>query len=314
MGRFFELDDDLTDLVLQFLAGTQVKRNTLPAPVVDEEARHGIGWCSGCWGYIGFAQVTAVLTDNSVPVHIRTCDGADGADDLDLFITGGVGVVGAGGFHGHQGEQLEQVILEHVTDDAGFVVITSAGAHANGLGDCDLHIIDVVAVPQGLEDGVGKARHQNVLHGFLTEVVINAINLVFVQHGVDALIERTGAGEVGAEGLFDDHAAPSAVLLQHAGSGKPINYFKKILRRSGQVVHAVGRTVLQRRKAGVDLMIGLRVGDVAGMVAEFIGKTAPQRFIYRCGRDKVQLLSGDTAQVIVRPWAASSTEHAKRRG
>ncbi len=45
------------------------------------------------------------------------------------------------------------------------------------LGHGDLHVVDVLRVPQRLEDAVGEAQHQQVLHRLLAEVVVDAVGL-----------------------------------------------------------------------------------------------------------------------------------------
>ena len=57
------------------------------------------------------------------------------------------------------------------------VVVAGAVSDAHVLRHGDLHMVDVVAVPERLEDRVGEARHQDVLHGLLAEVVIDAVDL-----------------------------------------------------------------------------------------------------------------------------------------
>ena len=80
------------------------------------------------------------------------------------------------------------MVLHHVAQGAdAFVVAGAGGDHLAGLrivlgqalllGDGDLHVVDVLLVPQRLEDAVGEAQHQQVLHRLLAEVVIDAIGL-----------------------------------------------------------------------------------------------------------------------------------------
>ena len=52
---------------------------------------------------------------------------------------------------------------------------------ADGLGGGDLHVIDVAPVPDRLEHAVAEAEHEQVLDGFLAEIVIDAIDLVLVE-------------------------------------------------------------------------------------------------------------------------------------
>ncbi len=67
-------------------------------------------------------------------------------------------------------------------------------------------MVDVVAVPHRLEDGVGEAEDHDVLDGLFAQVVIDAIDLAFVEDLVDLRVERLRAGQIVAERLLDDDA------------------------------------------------------------------------------------------------------------
>ena len=78
---------------------------------------------------------------------------------------------------------------------------------------CDLHVVDVAAVPDRLENGVVKTKNQDVLHRLFAEIVIDAVNLVLRENCLDLAVQGPGRIVVIAKGLLDDHAAPVAVLL-----------------------------------------------------------------------------------------------------
>ena len=69
------------------------------------------------------------------------------------------------------------MVLHHVAQHAGAVVVAGAAFQADRLGDGDLHVVDHVGVPQPLEDRIGEAQRHQVLHGFLAEVVVDAEGL-----------------------------------------------------------------------------------------------------------------------------------------
>ena len=101
------------------------------------------------------------------------------------------------------------MILDHVAQRARPLVVVGAALDADGLRGGDLHVIDVAAVPDRLEHAVGEAEHQQVLDGFLSEIVIDAEDLRFVEMGVEQPVQRAGAVEIGAERLLDDDPAPA---------------------------------------------------------------------------------------------------------
>ena len=84
--------------------------------------------------------------------------------------------------HGDEREQLEQMVRHHVAQRAGRVVIIAAAADGQRLGDGDLHVVDMVAIPDRLEQAVGEAQHQNVLHRLLAEIMVDAENLIFLEN------------------------------------------------------------------------------------------------------------------------------------
>ena len=65
------------------------------------------------------------------------------------------------------------MVLHDIADRAGFLVELAAAIHANFLGHRDLHTGDIIAIPDGLEEGVGEAEVQQTLHRLLAEIVID---------------------------------------------------------------------------------------------------------------------------------------------
>ncbi len=131
------------------------------------------------------------------------------------------------------------MVLEHVAQHADAVIKTRAMSNADCLSHCDLHMVNVGAIPDRLEDGVGKAGEQNILHSFLAEIMVNAIDLVFVECFVDLLIQSDCGCQVCAERFFKHHAPPASVLMQLTCCIKIINDDGENRRRKRHVVHAV---------------------------------------------------------------------------
>ena len=132
-------------------------------------------------------------------------DGRDGLPDLELFAAHAFGLEAGGRLERDQRQQLHHVVLHHVAQRAGLLVERAAAFDAEGFGHGNLHVVDVVAVPDGLEDAVGEAEDQQVLHRLLAQVVVDAEDLALVEDGVDLVVELARGVEIVAEGLFDDH-------------------------------------------------------------------------------------------------------------
>ena len=84
--------------------------------------------------------------------------------------------------HGQQRDDLEKMVLDHVAQTAGGFVKRAAALHAEILGQSDLHARDVVAIPDRLQERIGKAEIEDVHDRFLAEEVVDAENRVFREH------------------------------------------------------------------------------------------------------------------------------------
>src|SRR5207245_3619458 len=103
------------------------------------------------------------------------------------------------------------------------IVIDGPRTNQKLLCDGDLQVVDEVPVPERLEQRVGEAKHENVLDGFLAEVVVDAVDLALVELGVDEAVQFPSRGQVVAEGLFDDEAFPAAVVAIQTGLAEPLD-------------------------------------------------------------------------------------------
>src|SRR5690606_21562928 len=104
------------------------------------------------------------------------------------------------------------VVRHHVAQGAGDLVELAALLDADRLGGGDLHVIDAVAVPDRLEQAIGEAERHDRLHRILAEKMIDAEDLVLVEGAPDLPVERLGRGQIVAERLFDNDAAPEIAL------------------------------------------------------------------------------------------------------
>ena len=101
------------------------------------------------------------------------------------------------------------MVLDHVAGRADAVVVAGPATKADVLGHGDLHVVDVVGVPDRLEQLVGEAQRQDVLHGLLAEVVVDAEHRLLGEDVVDDLVELARALQVVRERLIDHHPAPN---------------------------------------------------------------------------------------------------------
>src|SRR2546423_5968005 len=81
--------------------------------------------------------------------------------------------------HCHECEYLEQVGHHHVAIGSGRLVEPGTFAEPQRLRNVDLHMIDEVAVPDRLEQTIGKAEGENVLRRLLAPGVGYTEDLIF---------------------------------------------------------------------------------------------------------------------------------------
>ena len=105
------------------------------------------------------------------------------------------------------------MIWHHVAQCPGSLVVAASAFHTDGLRRGDLNVVDVAAIPDGLEDSVAEAKNHQVLHRLFAEVVVDAVDLAFVQYLPDLDVQRACRLQIAAEGFFDDDPAPLAVVL-----------------------------------------------------------------------------------------------------
>src|SRR5262249_59687077 len=108
------------------------------------------------------------------PHHASAGQRLDGAEDAHLLVAESIHTATGGRLHRQERGDLEQMILYDVAYGARLVVEGTTVAHAEVLGHGDLHALHVVAVPDGLQEGVGEAEVDQVLHRLLAEVVVDA--------------------------------------------------------------------------------------------------------------------------------------------
>jgi hypothetical protein len=118
-------------------------------------------------------------------------------------------------------------------------------------------VVDVVAVPDRLEQGVGEPQCHQVLDRLLAEVVIDPEDLRLLEDLQQLRVEGARRREVVTERLFDDDphlrllASAEPRLAQLAGDQR------EELRRRRQIEHAI------QRPAGLLVELAERLGELA---------------------------------------------------
>jgi hypothetical protein len=287
-----ELDRDEGQFLRHPLAGAEVERNICPPPVVDPQLECDEGFNTGVCGHAGFFAIGrhSLAADLAAPIlapdpHFRDPrrgDGDDGAKEVRLPITDRLSVVADRRLHRNQRHELKEVILEHVPQAAGFFVVTAPVLHAERLGGGDLHVVDVVPVPDRLDDRVGESERQDVLNGVLSEVVIDSVNLLLVQDTLDRRAEVAGAGQIAAERLLDDNPGPACGAAAAPCKSVPVKILddgREEARGRRQIEEPVARAAVVRvhlAQPGGELLIALLTVEVRRDVVQARRELVPE--------------------------------------
>ena len=147
------------------------------------------------------------------------------------------------------------MVLHDVPQRPDRVVEAPPVVHTEVLGHGDLDALDVVAVPERLEDGVGEPEEQDVHRRFLAEEMVDPVDLPFLEVPVQLGVQRPGRGQVVAEGLLHRDPGP----LGETGPGQALHHAAEQRRRDLEIEDGAVPPL-----DGVgDAVIGLRVLVVA---------------------------------------------------
>ena len=183
---------------------------------------------------------------------------------------------------------------DHVLVRAGRLVELDAVIEGEGLRHVDLHVVDVIAVPDRFEQAVGKAEGEDVLRCFLAQEVVDPVDLILAERFVQRCVERAGGCQVGSERLLhDDPRAWDEVRL-----GQHVDHDPRGRRRHAQVV--------QSPRLATQLL--LCVGDhccqpdralLLRDVAQLAGERSPLNVGDRAAGELVARLAGERAERLV---------------
>ena len=161
----------------------------------------------------------------------------DGTHHLGLLVAHFRGVEPGRWFHGYQGQQLQDMVLDHVPCQSGLFVVGATVLNPQVLRYRDLNVLNVAVIPERLIDAVGKSKHNQVLHRLLAQVVVDAVDLLFLKDALDGPVQFPRALEIASERLLDNQARPACLRILGLGQA-----------RSPQVLDHDGKETRRGRK------------------------------------------------------------------
>ncbi len=321
MGHGLKLQGHLGQPFGQPLARADVDGHPGPAPVVDGELEGhvGLGLAGRAHALLLAVAGDGVALDPAAVVLGPYGDVGDvgelghhhRAQGLHLLVTDALSVYGPRRLHEGEREHLHDVVLHDVAQSPGRLVEAAPLFDADGLGHSDLDVVDVIARPQGLEDGVGEAQGEYVLDRLLTEVVVDAVYLVLGEDLVQGRVEFARCVAVTAEGLFDHQAGRASRFgLIEAHLAQRFGHPGENLRDGGQVEGAVGprtQRLLDLLQPGLQGGEGIGVGVLPGNVGTVFHDLGPARPGVGDGAHH------EVTEAVVRHLRAGHAHHGERR-
>ena len=227
--------------------------------------------------------IRGVLAADDVAPNVGGCQLRDGVKHLDLLVPDRLGLEGNRRLHGDKGEHLEHVVLHDVAQSAGLLEVRTAAAYALHLRHVHLDVVDVLAVPDRLEDAVREPERQDVLYGLLTEIVVDPIDLRLPEALAQLRIQTSRTVEVVAERLFHDHATPAVALAGQVTCGEMAAHRPEERRGYREVEEVVRRDAVLTahiNERGVQPAVERFVIKVTGDVVEAVLEAFPLRDIH----------------------------------
>src|SRR5579859_5096323 len=164
------------------------ERHAFPSPGVQVQLHRSVGLDLGARSHIFLGAITPVLA----PHQGASRKWPYALEDFHLLIALGFAALTHRRFHGQHRDHLQHMVLYHVTDGADGFVQFPAAADAEPLGHGDLHALDVVAVPDGLDEAVGETEIRQVEHSLLAEIMVYAEDGIFTEQLAECLVECLG--------------------------------------------------------------------------------------------------------------------------
>ena len=195
------------------LAGPQQERHAAPAVVVDPGLERHEGLNVGVRVDVVLLAVALELAEDAALGIQRT----HRLEDRGLGVAQRTGLEGAGILQRHEAEDLGEVGGDHVAQRAGGLVERAAPLQPELLGYVDLDRLHRARVPRRLEEAVGEAEREDVLHRLLAQEVVDAEDLVLLDDVLECGVQVARGRQVQAERLLHDQTGPvrEPLLAEH---------------------------------------------------------------------------------------------------
>jgi len=205
------------------------------------------------------------------------------------------------------------VVLKHVAKNAAAIVVGSAPTDCHRFRDSNLDVVDVLVIPQRLEQRVGKPENQDVLNGVLAEIMIDAVKLIFPPVFVQCLVECHGRFQIVPKRFLDNEPAEAAIFLVQPGLpemaaelGVEFGRYRQVIQAATSARPLARFQPLRQRRCTRGL------SHIRGDIVNILCKSGPFRRIERLtrsGQSFLGLPGKVIAEGIVREWRSGDAEN-----
>ena len=271
----FELHHNLGARPVQALACPDIDGHPAPAEIVHMRLKGDIGGHAGGGIDPLFFPVArhplafGILPQHDLPAGILAAKEPEGFERLHLLIPDGFGLKVHRRLHGDERQHLHEVVLQHILENAGLLVIRAPPLHPQGFSGGNLDVVHMVMVPQRLKEGIAKADGQDVADHLLAQVMVDAVNLALLQGLGNTLVQFPGAGQVRTKRLFDHHPVAGVALPGQAVVMQVPDHRAKMLRRhrqEEQAHHGAPGALLGLLQVGFQPLVAVRLFDELHLV------------------------------------------------
>src|SRR3954464_2833491 len=98
------------------------------------------------------------------------------------------------------------MILHHITQRTSLLIISTTVFNTNIFGSGNLNVINVVAVPNRFKKRIGKTKRKNILNGFFSKVMVDPVDLFFLEYLSEPDIQIGSAFEIMSKRFFKNHS------------------------------------------------------------------------------------------------------------
>src|ERR1700733_4436054 len=116
------------------------------------------------------------------------------------------------------------MVSHHIPECSRFFVVFGSGSNAERFGRCYFDEVDIIAIPYRLEQRIAETEHHQVLDRLLTQVMVYAVDLLFLENLGNFAVELTGALEVAAERFFDYYPRPTRFFPGQSRGAQSLDY------------------------------------------------------------------------------------------